>query len=89
MSGVPNEQQVKELSEALFDLVSARASIERLEAQEKQIKDELVYLKQKGRESSIKIFKLMESMDVASSGNYGYEARMEMFLIQLYRQLHP
>lgn len=82
MSGRPNPQEVKELYESLKDFYSTRDRVSELKKSileyEKSL--ELRQTELRGLEALIR--GKLEHMDVASPGNFGWEARyFEMLLL--------
>ena len=83
MSGMPNKEDIGELKKEFRDLASLQKQIIR---SEKEIDESTSYLRTlKSSEAGVirRIEQLMERMDVKSTGNFGYEARLFMLLVEL------
>lgn len=82
MSGIPSKEGVTELLKIL-------RSIEQMEAEMEELRPKAVRLRtletEKANAAST-VAKMLSAMDVAATGNYGFESRMAWFVAEVARQ---
>lgn len=81
MSGKPNREGVEQLSACFRQLSDAQDEIKRIESIISTKQTELDENKEKANTARKSIQQLMQEMDVAAPGNFGYEGRL-MWLLQ-------
>lgn len=80
MSGCPNIPDIKLLCDALAEINKERAAIESARAQKQHYEFCIDQAQQRLRKQEAEVKRLMEAMDCASPGNFGYENRMMALL---------
>ena len=83
MSGQPNSEGISSLKFHLEKLSEANYGIEVAKEAVVTANDQLEKYKRQQRESLEEIERLMQSMDVASPGNSGYQDRLLRLLVGL------
>lgn len=95
MSGSPNMQDIALLRNALEVINRERETIERAQKQKETEELRIDQAQQRLRKSAEEVKCLMEAMDCASPGNFGYENRMMALLTGMakhaeeYGRQHP
>lgn len=83
MSGKPYPEGVKEVACALQRLRMLEAEIARQETAIREASDRLTEAQRDRTKTKTELWKKLESMDLTSSGNFGFEERMTYFLREL------
>lgn len=86
MSGKPSRDGVTTFREALQKLAYSDQQIARLRLEIADRQKDLAAFLPAAESARREVFELMKGMDVQHSHNFGYENRMEWFLVELHRQ---
>lgn len=87
MSGKPSPDGVRDFLSLLAVMSEASTEITRLRNEIVLAQDYLMKANDAYSTAKETLFKLMRDMDVHASGNYGYEGRMSLFLVELFKQM--
>lgn len=83
MSGYPNQTQVAELRSDILRMTELEGTISVLKEELDSLKVTLKDCESEYSRRSDNVWKLMQKMDVHTSQNFGWEARMNVFLKEL------
>jgi hypothetical protein len=88
MSGKPSSDGVERFLAAIERVARAQDRIYFLQGELQRRKTELEYENGEYASAATLMRKLMEEMDVAATGNAGYESRAAWFFAEVYKQTH-
>ena len=87
MSGKPSLEGVELFRQALHSMACSSTESERIRLEINSLQAELNRHQQTAESAYRDIFKLLQGMDVYSSGNTGFEGRFSWFMTELYKQI--
>jgi hypothetical protein len=83
MSGQPEPTKIGEVRQSLIREATIEDRLSQISAEAKQLSQEREALVRELGALRTARWKMMTSMDVTASGNYGYEQRVNVFLMEL------
>ena len=88
MSGFPNKEEIAEMESMLEQMEPLRNQIMKLSVEIPELKKTLETATETYADLVRRVTASMEHMDVAARGNFGWEKRVTIFLVELRAQAH-